>query len=135
MRRVVVVLCAISLIACSAFTAGCTNNGDGPEQKQVKEVTDTFMKALNGHDVGALISVVAKKDKKGLEEEMKTGEPSDFKVDYEIGDAKIERDDRATVSVIWKDGKGSLEVPMFLVKEKGKWKVDFEKSMEMDSEV
>ncbi|MBN2168830.1 MAG: DUF2950 family protein [Actinobacteria bacterium] len=134
MRRAVMVLCVISLIVGSAFVAGCTKSGDGPEETQVKEVTNTFMKALNDHDVDTLMTVVAKKDKENIKEEMKTGEASDFAVDYKVGDVKIERDVNATVSVTWKDGKESLEVPMFLVKEKGKWKVDFEKSMQVSSE-
>ncbi|MBN2168831.1 MAG: DUF4878 domain-containing protein [Actinobacteria bacterium] len=128
MKRVVVLICLLSFIAASAFVMGC--GGGGNDQVRIKDVADKFMTAINEKDANAVIEVVTKNDKKGLdvEELEKEAEQSeDEPIEYEIGEVEIEGD-TAVVKVLWKFDEESIEMPIYLDKEDGSWKVNLAKS-------
>lgn len=128
MRKVLVAICVLVLVAGTLLAVGCGGGGEGGP----KDVAKKFMDSLNNKDYDAFLESM-KKDDRELFEENSVEAKEYFKtlttqpVEFKIGKEEI-KGDEATLDVSKTEDGETQSDKFYLVKENGDWKVDFMKT-------
>ena len=112
---------ALLLIATTLLALGCS----GSKLSDPKAVADQFWSATKTGKVAAIKPYVTEAS---LSHDMMKEDAQATTGTYTLGEAKIENDS-ATVPTALKDNEVNIEFQTVVVKEKGAWKVDVEKTM------
>lgn len=136
MKKVIVLLCTVLIVAASGMIIGCGSSGGGNDEAQAKAVAKKFLDATNELDIDAMVECVSKADAKTIDVEaakeaaeqqkQQTG-TIDFGLEYKITKVTVDGDTaKAEVDTTYQGQKSSGTI--YLVKENGAWKVDVEKT-------
>jgi len=126
MRKAVVLVCVLSLLASAAMLLGCGSSENTSTAATPEEVAETFWNASLKGDADASWALLSKSIKEGLGDKSKweASVRNDPNASVVAGKATIDGDS-ATVKVsIKSSGKEVMTSDVSLVKEDGAWKVE-----------
>lgn len=138
MKKVIVLVCVLSMLACGFAFAGCGGNGDSSSADSPKAVIEKLMQAQIDVDVDTYLSLLSKESRKEvdedeLREQAELAAQTEQDVDYEVGEEEISGD-TAKVGVTMTVEDMEMTMTWNLVKEDGSWKVDMTKEPEINVE-